>query len=224
MGTGFMELDLGTSKPTPVTTETIDVIVDSEVMLGKYATAFIREAGRVHASLLDREGLTEEEVSNYCDFLLDQRVACVHDTVTNWRALKTLYIPSWIQFALSTIGRVVIRDRGLIINPIKPERSKLTFDEAKTISDKIGAFIDDLQIVQDAMPRDIDGDADVMTSALIAGYVTSMKPITHVVSSYMAAFLGLKLREEMSFRVLYRVQYDDLNFISQALCTDRRLY
>lgn len=223
MGVGFTDLDLGTSKPTPVPTDIIEVEVDTSVMLGGYAKAFIKEANRVHSSLLEREKLTEEEVLEYCDYLLDQRVKYVNDECNNWRMLKNMYIPSFIQYALTMVGNVLLRDRGIKIVPIKSEHSKLSDEEAKEISDKIGAFIDDLQIVQDAMPRETNGDADVMTSALIAGYVTSMKPVGHVISTYITAFLGLKLKEELTFKVLYRVQYDDLNFIAQTLCSERRI-
>jgi hypothetical protein len=63
-----------------------------------------------------------------------------------------------------------------------------------------------------------------MTSALIAGYVRSIEPVGHVISTYVAAFMGLKLREEMSFKVLYRVQYDDLQFIASTLATQKGLF
>ena len=56
-----------------------------------------------------------------------------------------------------------------------------------------------------------------MTTALIADYVRATKELAHPVTTYLTAFLGLKLREENAFKVLYRVQYDDLSYLAQAL-------
>jgi hypothetical protein len=222
--TSFTSIDLGTPKPTAVPQETIEVDITTEQFLGDFAKAFVAEAARVNPLRSEQVKLTREEVTNYCDFLLDQRVKCIDNECELWRKLKSLYIPSFIQYALSLIGECRLRDRGLLIRPIKTKQSTMTFEEALSVSEKIGSFIDDLQIVQDAMPRSTEGDKDVMTSALIAGYVVSMQPVDHVISTYMVAFLGLKLKEEMAFKVLYRVQYDDLDFIASALLTEKKLF
>jgi hypothetical protein len=122
------------------------------------------------------------------------------------------------------IGTVTIRDRGIKLVPVEENPSQMTYDEALKVSEKIGMFIDDLQIVQDAMPRTEDGDLDVMSTALIAGYMRSLNPVKHVASTYAAAFMGLKLKEEMAFSALYRVQYDDIQYIASALTTQRGLF
>lgn len=85
-------------------------------------------------------------------------------------------------------------------------------------------LIDDLQIVQDGMPRSSDGNVDVMSTALIAGYVRSLKRVEHVAATYVTAFLGMKLKEEVAMQTLYRVQYDDIEFIATALTSQRGLY
>ena len=92
------------------------------------------------------------------------------------------------------------------------------------ISSKIGAFEDDLQIVKDAMPRSEEGNPDVMSTALIADYVRSINKVQHVASTYVTAFMGLTLRKEAAMQVLYRVQYDDIEFIRSALISERRIY
>lgn len=220
----FSTIDLGTPKPTSAPQETVQVVISTETLLGDFAKGFVNEAHRVAPLRAEQVNLTCEELTSYCAYLLTRRVNQVQGDCPEWRKLKVLYIPSFIQYTLSLVGEVRLRDRGLIFMPEMAEPSELSYEQALAISEKIGSFADDLQIVQDAMPRSIEGDKDVMTSALIAGYVRTINPVQHVVSTYITAFLGLKLREEMSFKVLYRVQYDDLAFIASALTKDKHLY
>lgn len=218
----FNTLDFGSVKPTSVPQETITVELTSDNLIGDYAKAFVTEARRVNPLLSDQINLTPEELESYASYLLYKRVQCVNNECNDFRKLKLLYIPVWIQYNLSMIGEVILRDKGLRIVP-SVEESSLTFEEALKISNKIGAFENDLQIVQDAMPRDRHGDVDVMSTALIAGYVRSIEKVEHVSSTYLTAFLGMKLREEMAFKTLYRVQYDDVNFIASAFTSQRGL-
>lgn len=219
----FNELDLGSGKPISVPMETIEVKVEGD-LFDNYAKAFVNEAYRKNPLRAEQIKLTGEEVEAYARFLLTKRIECVHGECADFRKLKVLYIPAWIQYNLAMIGKVVIRDRGLTLMPVEDDPSDMTFKEALEISEKIGMLIDDLQIVQDAMPRTDVGDTDVMSTALIAGYMRSLNPVKHVASTYAAAFMGLKLKEEMAFATLYRVQYDDIAYIASALTTQRGLF
>lgn len=220
----FSQLDLGSAKPTSVPMETIEVEICAEDYLSGFGEAFVNECYRVHPRRAEQVNLTSEELSRYAKYLLTKRIECVNGECKDYRKLKGLYIPSWIQHSLCLIGNVIMRDIGLSFKPVMAEESDMTLEEALKVSDKIGMFIDDLQIVQDAMPREITGDKDVMSTAMIAGYVRSIKPVEHVSSTYMSAFLGMKLKEEAAMSVLYRVQYDDVNFIIQALMTQRGIF
>lgn len=220
----FEDLDLGTGKPTSVPVETVSVQISSLNLLGNYAQAFVKEAFRVNPLRAEQIELDESEVESYCHYLLTQRIAAVKGQCPEWRKLKALYIPSWIQYNLSMIGVVTIRHKGLRLVPEMESPSTMTYEQALSISEKIGMLIDDLQIVQDAMPRGDEGNIDVMSSALIADYVRALEPVEHVASTYVTAFLGMKLKEEAAMQVLYRVQYDDYAFIASALTTQRGLY
>lgn len=219
----FTTLDLGSVKPTSVPTEIIEVKVEGD-LFGNYAKAFVKEAIRKNPLRAQQVNLTEDELERYSHYLLTKRIECVVGSCADFRKLKVLFMPAWIQYNLAMIGTVLIRDRGIKLVPIDPNPSEMTFDEALAISEKIGAFEDDLQIVQDAMPRSEEGDVDVMSTALIAGYMRSLNPVKHVASTYAAAFMGLKLKEEMAFAVLYRVQYDDLQYIASALTSQRGIF
>lgn len=220
----YQTLDLGTGAPTSVRMETVKVEVTADDMVTDYARAFVKEAYRVAPARAEQVKLTEDEMIAYAKFLLVKRIECVEDDCKDWRRLKTLYIPVFLQYALRMIGKVVIRKRGLTLVPDMTDRTTITLEEAYTISDKVGSFEDELQLVQDAMPRDNSGDVNVMSTALIAGYVRSMFEVEHVSDTYVAAFLGMKLAEEQAFAVLYRVQYDDIDFIRSALSLNRKLF
>lgn len=219
----FSQLDLGSAKPISVPMETIEVAIGGE-LFGDYATAFLKEAYRKNPLRAEQVGLTSDEVQEYVKYLVTKRIQSVRGECSDFRRLKVLYIPAWIQYNLAMIGRVIIRDRGLTLVPVEDEPSSMTLEQAMKVSEKIGMFIDDLQIVQDAMPRDDRGDLDVMSTALIAGYMRSLNPVKHVASTYASAFMGLKLRQEAAFQALYRIQYDDIAFIAAALTTQRGLF
>lgn len=220
----FVSLDLGSVKPTSIPMEEVEVVMSSDNLLGTYAKSFVKETFRVNPLRAEQVQLTVEEMERYCEFLLTQRINSVNGECPLFRKLKSLYIPSWIQYNLSMIGVVTLREVGLRMIPVMEKPSTMTFEEALVISEKVGMFLDDLQIVQDAMPRSEQGNVDVMSTAMIAGYVRAMKKVDHVSATYVTAFLGMKLREEAAMQTLYRVQYDDIGFIASALTTQRGLY
>lgn len=224
--TSFDELDLGTGSPTSVSMETIDVQISGSALLTNFAKAFVQEAQRKSPLRFQVQPLTAEEVDDYCQYLLYQRVLSVKQECPHWRKLKVLFIPSFVQYNMSLVGKVVLRQFGLTLQPTmepitKTDGSIYSYDDALIISEKIAAFEDCLQMVQDAMPRGIDGDVDVMSTALISGYVRSMHVVKHLASTYVAAFMNLTLQKEAAFSALYRVQYDDINFITSALCSQK---
>lgn len=220
----FSNIDLGSPKPISVRMETVQVEIPSESLLGDFAHAFVTEGYRKNPLLAEQVQLTEEEMDKYVHYLIYQRVLQVNDQCVNYRKNKNLYIPAFIQHLIAQVGVVIVRDLGLKFMPVMECADVITFDEALVISDKVGAFERDLAIVIDGFPRSVEGDIDLMSSAVIADYVRTIKPVSHVMSTYLAAFLNLKLREESVFKVLYRVQYDDVDFIKSALLGRKELF
>jgi len=219
----FQSIDLGATKPTARKNEVVEVVVQPNAVLGNFAKAFVTEAERRNPLTFDRVQLTEQEVEDYVHYLMSRRVESVRQECKDFRKLKILWIPSFVQYALRLVGSVTIYGEGLILTPVMKEMSELTFDQARVISEKIGAFSPELQLVQDAMPRDVQGNVDVMSTALIAGYVCARKEV-HVAATYVCAFMGLKLQQEAAFQVLYRLRYDDLEYIASALVTQKGLF
>lgn len=218
----FQSVDFGATKPTARQNDVVEVVIQPNQVLGNFAKAFVTEAERRNPLTFDRVGLTESEVEAYIHYLMSKRVESVRQECKDFRKLKLLWIPSFVQYSLRLVGLVTIYGEGLILTPIMKEPSTLTHADALVISEKIGAFSSDLQLVQDAMPRDVQGNVDVMSTALIAGYVCARKEV-HVAATYVCAFLGLKLQQETAFQVLYRLRYDDLEYLASALLTQKGL-
>lgn len=220
----FHSLDITSAKPISVPTEIVEVEMSESNLFDGYAKAFVNEAYRVNPLRAEQVKLTVGEMLSYMKYLLVKRIETVQMNCPEFRKLKVLYIPVWIQYNLSMIGEVNIREKGLKLVPTIADAETISYAEAVAISDKIGAFESDLQIVHDAMPRDITGDVDVMSTAMIDGYVRAIDKVDHVAATYVTAFMGMKLKEEAAFKVLYRVQYDDIEFIATALTAQKGLY
>lgn len=219
----FKDLNLTDTRPTSVMMETIEVEISADNLIGQYAHAFVQEAYRVAPLRAQQLNITDEEMTAYCEYLLYQRVLTSQGNCPEFRKLKVMYIPVWIQYNLSMIGEVIIRDKGLRLVPVM-EKPDMSYEDALKVSEKVGSLENDLQIVQDAMPRSRQGDKDVMSTALIAGYVHALEKVEHVSATYVTAFLGMKLKEEVAMKVLYRIQYDDYEYIASVLTSEKRIF
>jgi hypothetical protein len=218
----FQDIDLGSGPPTSLPMEKVEVVISAENLLGDYARGFIKRCRERHPLRAESLGITEEEVMKYCEFLLQRRVAFVDGSITDSRKLKVLAIPAFIQYCLENVGLVRLIDKGLTLVPVFKGKV-ITLDEAIVISEKIASFETITAVVFDAMPRDQYGNQEVMSMALIAGYVRGMEKVSPV-HSYISAFLGLKLAKENVYSCLYRVVYDDVEFIRSALTRQEVLY
>lgn len=215
------KLNYGT-KPTTVAMTTIDVVIDPNIMIGDYATAYSNELYRLNPVRAKEINLTQSDLFDYFSALLAVRVESINGTLRDWRTVNLLAIPSWIQHTIAQVGTVVDRDRGLRIVP--KFETKYELASLLATSEKLLSFqTDGLSLHQSAFPRGAEGNEEVMGMVILNDYVHSMKLDAHPASSYVAAFLGAKLAQEQQFSVLYRVRYDDVNFIATQLLNDRAL-
>lgn len=216
----FENLDF-TGCPTPRRVDEIVVVIHPSQVLGSFAKAFVDEAMRKAPLTFDKVELTIQEVTDYVNFLVSKRIEVVNMQCSDFRKLKTLWIPSYVQYCLRLVGKVDIYKEGLLFVPMMDTTvSIIGVAEAQEISDKISAFRDDLQMHFDAMPRETSGDEDVMSTALIADYVCARKDV-HPASTYVSAFMGFKLQQEAAFSVMYRKRYDDISYIAAALASHK---
>jgi len=202
----------------------IKVAVCAHTVAERFCRDFIAEAQRCNPLKFDVVKLTEEEMIDYTNFLLNRRVASVTHSCKDWRQLKSLWMPSFIQFVLRCLGEVIDYKRGrhvtLCWRDTTPEGEPIrliSLQEAMKISDKIRAFQDELNLVDDAMPRGTEGLSDVMSCVELTNQVCSSKEMEHAVSEYVCAFAHMQLEKELSFAALYEIRYDDIDFIAMTL-------
>lgn len=217
----FDTLDYGT-KATSTALETIEVEINSEIMIRDFAEAYSVELLRLNPTRADVISLASDDLGDYFEGLISIRVSMIQGTLKNWREVKSFAIPAWIQHVIAQVGIVISRDEGL---RFVPKYDKVVdFKQMNIISDKLKAFESDgLSIHTDAFPRGSEGNEEVMGMAIVGDYIKSIKKDSHPASSYVSAFLGYKLTQGQNFAVLYRVRYDDVNFIASQLIHDKGL-
>lgn len=210
------------TKPTTVKLDSIHVTIDTALMISDFAGAYVKELRRRNPIRFDAVELSEKDLDSYFKGLIAMRVDSVNDSLTCWREAKQLLIPAWIEFVMSSIGTVLDTDRGLKIIPTCDE--KYDIKEMQSISDKLRTFKSDgITLLQDAFPRTREGDVDTMSMAIIDNYVRAMSKDAHPIASYVAAFVGLKLKEQQAFEMLYRVRYDDVDYIKHMLLSNEEV-
>lgn len=208
-------LNYGT-KPTTTVIEEITVQLNPQIFVEGYAKAYLGEMVRRNPMRAKASAITADDLQDYFMSLIAIRMEQIQGHCPVWRQAKELYVPAWIQFVLSRIGRVVDVERGLMITPSM--KSEYDIDKMLSVSNRLSVFKSDgIAILKDAFPRSIEGDKDLMMMAIINGYVQSMTSVPHPIQSYISAFLGMRLEEEATYKLLYRVRYDEVNFIKQML-------
>lgn len=230
----FKSLDYGT-KPSTSKYEAVDVDIDPNLILKDWGNAYASDMRRrnplkfenTELSLSDGViPLNGEIVFKYFANLLQIRVDYVNDNCKVWRQAKRLAMPAWIQFVISEVGLAYDRDRGLKFQPNMklPDDLKLSISDMLIISTALLTFsVDGKPFFTDAFPRKLEGDIEMMSQALIGSFVKGNDSRTAPVISYVTAFLGFTLRKEAEMRMLYRVTYDDVEFIRSMLITDEKV-
>lgn len=215
--------DFGT-KPNTLRLEKIEVKVNPQRMLKDFALAYERELYRRNPIRANEAKLDQEQLYKYFCGLLALRIQSIKGESKFWRQAKNLAIPAWVQFTLATVGQVFDYDRGLELIPTMDDTSVDMSFMLSTSSTLLAFEGDGVHLLLDAMPRDTKGDAEVMSFALIDDYVMGMAKTAHPISSYVAAFLGFELQKGAAFNALYRVRYDDIEFIKSMLMSTKEVF
>lgn len=217
----FEELFADSPKPTSNPMRTVEVEISDLSFFADYATQFVKEAWRRNPLRMQQVNLTEQELVAYIRYLMAKRCECVEGVCRDYRRLKLLFMPSYVQWALALIGRVIVRKRGFTYVPVMGEGDIISYEDAFAISEKLSLLVDDFVIVRDAMPRSDMGDERVMTMAFIAGFVKGTMEDVHPAFSHCAAFCGLLLRDEVAFGGNYHVNYGEREAMRYAFISER---
>lgn len=225
----FQNLNFGTTVTTSEY-QTIEIIIDPHFMMDDYAIGLAhdlerRNPVRYHAveDQFTKSGQNLEDILiKYVSDLAKLRVQMIKRTCKVFREAKLLAIPPYIQFALSQIGQVYDPDHGKLFVPyMEEDHLDLTMDQMYKVTEVLRTFESDgIVVFYDAFPRDQLGDRETMSFALIDGFVRNPDKYPHPAKSYIAVFLGMKLRQESELKALYSVRYDNVDFVKHALLTE----
>jgi len=200
----------GKLEPTPMDLLEIQVSIEPDAIFSQFIEAFMFKIEVSNPQIQRYVQLTKEEARYYFEFLLYSRLQYLSGKKVNFDLLNGLYVPAFVDVALAMIGTYTDLSRNLRITVSQPETREFDEDEIVRLGLKFERLSQATNMVKGGLSRGKDGDAEVMTTACIAGYVRSMSEVSHPLKTYLVGFLNTKIVEESSFKMLYRVQYDDI--------------
>jgi len=210
--------EYGLSPPTARKVLTIKVEITADSLLKEYSRMLVLECARMDSLLAKELKLTQDEVMQYCEFLVQRRISIVEETITDFHKVRQLFIPYWIESCLAQIGKVWIRELGYLLVPVY-SAEVISLDDARVISDRLSYFQGKIEIAKKVMPKEPEGSRDVMSMALLANEVAGLDRKSTPQAVAITRFLGLKLLQESVFDNLYRVNYGDLESVTSAVST-----
>jgi len=233
----FEAMDFGT-KATTLAQETISVSLNVDLILADYGAWYARELEIRAPKKFSASKLTADMITAYFTQLLALRIHDVREKLgekvtiadildkpikpnLSWHIRKLLIAPPWIEFTLSSVGVHIDRRFGIKIIP-SPLKYVDQFNMLE-ISNTLRAFEDDgFSFVDNVFSSDINGNPDVMRLAVVEDFVMGMAEVKPY-ATYVASFLGLQIDKSHALAALYRVRYDDIEFIKSALTLERTL-
>lgn len=219
----FNDIEYG-SRPHGISVEEINLTFNLD-MFSDYAKAYYGEIQRRNIRKLEATQLSIDELDEYFRGLFIIRIKSLHNGgFKDWRQAKLLFIPAWIQLIISKYGVLNKPEFGLRIVPTI--EAEININNLLITSQKLSSFTDDgMFMVRDGFPRDNEGDIDVMMMAVFENQVRGIirpdnpSPLAQLV----AAFTNQKIEQDTTFKALYRISYDEVDFIKSMLLNDRRL-
>lgn len=207
------------TEQTPGQFTDVEVKINATQMLQDFSNSFYLELSRANDRLVDRVQITAGEIMQYFTGILQLRIMDVQGGNKFRKYESQMYMPAWIQFSISQIGQVIDTTYGLTFNPTM-DFEELDIDTMLKTSSKLKYFRDaGVELLNRAFPRSIQGDANFMTLAVIKGKVASYKEGQSPLSMYLAAFLDSTIEEHMTLRGLYRIEYQDVEYVKRVLET-----
>lgn len=216
----------------PVDYQVVEVEIHPDFMVADWGEAYAADLERRNplkfksSSYLfngEKKQLTAQVITNYMAQLIIYRVDDVNNKLKGlYHLVKQLGIPTWIQYVISSIGNADDWDRGLHFVPVLPQSVvMMDINEMLAISHVLRSFTSDGKpFFTNAWPKTKDGDKDVMSYAVVDGFVSGNDKSALPIKTYVAGFLGAKLRQEITFKMLYRMNYDEVAQLRAMLITN----
>jgi hypothetical protein len=227
----FSSLDFGTVVTT-TSYQLIEVLVDPSFMMQDYGQAVARDLERrnpiryqsVEKQLLESDSFKEFGsfpmiLREYFTNLAAIRIHAINDPSSFKRGMNELLVTPYIEFALSQVGIVYDLDNGRKFVPCteSPDLT-MSMEQLFVVTDSLRVFKSDgVVLLNNAFPKNREGDQEAMSFAMIDGFIKSTTKYPNTAKSYIAAFLGMKLKLQGEFKSLYGVRYDDAEYVKDRL-------
>lgn len=211
------------SDRTPKDFVQVNIDINPKDLLLDFADAFSEELFRLQPRLVDKMQLSSKELSSYFKGVLYLRVLDVNGKNKFHRQERLLLVPAWIEYAISQIGIVTDSMYGLTFIP-EMELEDFSIDDMIETSHKLSYYKDaGVELLENVYPRTNEGSESFMTMAVIKSKVCSYKKDADPLSVYLSAFLSSTLEERSALESLYRIEYQDVDYVRQVLRTTKGL-
>lgn len=199
----------------PASYENIEVDIRFDEIFMEYVRAiFIKLSYSDRAQRIQENvKLTEDDVIYYLKALLKERIHQVNGGKVNWSLYNDFLVPSFFAHSLDMIGVCTDDSKGITMIPITTDETVYDDGKLAEIALKFERLKDCIAVVRGPLSRNKCGDVELMSLACIDGTVKAMNSVSHPLKSYLGAFLNIKLVEQVSYSMLYRIQYDQCSTI-----------
>lgn len=210
------------------------------LLFEQFAKGLEADLKRRNWQLFDKSGISVDDLFKYLALPLVYRISDFegvpkHETNSfkyygdlPRHQVNNLNYPFWIEHVVAQVGIAVDYDYGLKFVPqlILNEEVQLTLSREKIIDihHLLGAYEEHgLAVVTNVLPKGTEGNIDVMAMTIIEDIVKSYKHL-HPAGSYVAAFLGNKIAQAKEWSALFRVSYEEVEYIKTQFQISSHLY
>lgn len=223
----YCTLDVGTQGPAMGELNEIGVEIIPQEMFQTYILNLVSQTHQRASNEAQRVDLEAEELEFYFSYLLSMRIRQVRYEKMSSGKLQELWYPNFFIHCLQMIGRVLIRPRAILLFPVMMgliEDTPENYQRAVKVSFKLETLNHVLRVTKGGFPRSVEGNADVMSVALVKDRVRAVQHLGHVAMSFIGAVLNFTLDKEVAFKSTHPVLYDDVKLLQSALLFRSELY
>lgn len=210
------------------------------LLFEQFAKGLEADLQRRNWKLFDNSNISVEDLFKYLALPLVYRISDFEGVPKNEtnsfkyygdlprHQVNNLNYPFWIEHVVAQVGIAVDYDYGLKFVPqlLLTEEVNLHLDRDKIIAihHLLGAYEEyGLALVTNVLPKGTEGNIDVMAMTIIEDIVKSYKHL-HPAGSYVAAFLGNKIAQQKEWSSLFRVSYEEVEYIRTQFQISSHLY
>lgn len=233
----------GAIAPFPANIETVDVVVFGESSpFRSYIDEVVEHLSSVAYGARYNLMPDAEELKNYMFTIVADRVHRTggqHKRVVIRNPRQVINVPAFLNIMIRHIGLVDISEQGVTLRPVlkqeltevnpfevdengKPKKAEftlLTEEQMLRVSQRIGHLARHGVVFAEGLPREIEGDFEVMTMEMIGNDLRAGSAKAHYSKAVIAGFLGLQGYKRAVGESHFRVKYGDIKTFQTLVYT-----